>query len=241
MALVQSRKGVLMIASIHQPDYIPYIPYFIKLALSDIFVFLDDAQYSNSKMHQWNRIKTPQGECRLKIPVEKSFGFAINQVRTRDELNWKENHLKTLHLNYVRAPFFERVYEPFQEILLKPYDSLADLNIAINTWITRGFGLQTRIIRASDLKIESRSEDRILDICNLVGADVYISGNGARKYQVEEHFTARNIQLKYVNNSPFVYNQLWNEFIPNLSVLDFLFNHGFDWNFILDKVGNPVI
>ncbi len=236
----QKCKGEPMIASIHQPDYIPYIPYFIKIALSDVFVFLDDAQYSNSKMHQWNRIKTPQGECRLKIPVEKAFGCSINQVRTRDELNWKDNHLKTLHLNYVRAPHFDQVYEPFREILMQQYDSLADLNIAVNSWIVGAFGLKTRLVKASDMTIETRSEERILDICNQLGANVYISGNGARKYQVEEHFNARNIELKYVNNTPFVYNQLWNEFIPNLSVLDFAFNHGFDWDYIMEKVGNPI-
>ena len=89
--------------SIHQPDYISYLGYFYKISKSDIFVFLDDAQFSNDNMHHWNRIKTPQGECRLKIPVEQHLGDPINRVRTKDELKWKQKHLKTLEMNYTKS------------------------------------------------------------------------------------------------------------------------------------------
>ena len=88
-----------MVISIHQPDYIPYLGYFYKMSQSDKFVFLDDAQYSNDNMHNWNKIKTPQGELRLKIPVENHLGDAINKVRTKDELGWREKHLKTIEMS----------------------------------------------------------------------------------------------------------------------------------------------
>ena len=110
-----------MIVSIHQPDYISYLGYFYKVSQSDAFVFLDDAQFSNDNMHHWNRIKTPQGECRLKIPVEQHLGDLINQVRTKDELKWKEKHLKTIEMNYKKAPFFEELFPQFKELLTKDY------------------------------------------------------------------------------------------------------------------------
>ena len=75
--------------AIHQPDFIPYLGYFYKMYKSDIFVFLDDAQYSCSNMHNWNRIKLSNGEGRLKIPVDFSFGDPINKVKIRNNLNWK--------------------------------------------------------------------------------------------------------------------------------------------------------
>ena len=92
-----------MVVAIHQPDYISWLGYFYKMSRSDVFVFLDDCQFSNDNMHHWNRLKTPQGSCRVKIPVEQHLGDPINRVRTRDELGWKEKHLRTVEMNYSRA------------------------------------------------------------------------------------------------------------------------------------------
>ena len=221
-----------MIVSIHQPDYIPYIGYFYKIAHSDIFVFLDDAQFSSDNMHHWNRIKTPQGECRLKIPVDYKFGDRITQVRTKDELKWKEKHLKTIEMNYLRAKAFRKIFPQFKELLLAKYDSLADMNITINQWICTGFGLHPQFKRASEMHISTLKEERVIDICLAVGGRKYISGNGAKAYQVDRHFSDRGVSLQYTDFYPFEYKQLWKEFIPNLSVLDYLLNCGFNWDFI---------
>ena len=95
-----------MIVSIHQPDYLPWLGYFNKISKSDVFVFLDDAQYSTDNMHNWNKIKTPQGEFKLKVPVINKLGYKISEVKTRDELGWKQKHLKTIAMNYKKAEHF---------------------------------------------------------------------------------------------------------------------------------------
>ncbi|SDF15394.1 WbqC family protein [Sporomusa acidovorans] len=225
-----------MIVSIHQPDYIPYIGYFYKISCSDVFVFLDDAQFSNDNMHHWNRIKTPQGEHRLKIPVEYKFGDPITQVRTKDELNWKEKHLKTIQMNYMKAPAFREIFPMFRELLMAHYDNLAEMNIAINQWICTGFGLRPKYYRSSDMKLLTIKEQRVIDICLAVGGKTYISGNGARAYQIEQHFSDNGVTLQYTNYHPITYKQLWKEFIPNMSILDYLFIYGFNWNHIDEAV-----
>ena len=91
--------------SIHQPCYLPYLGIIYKIWRSDIFVYLDDVQYSNGYVFEWNRIKTPQGECRLKIPLEKKFGQLLTEVKPKDFLGWKEKHLKVVEMNYKRAPY----------------------------------------------------------------------------------------------------------------------------------------
>ena len=113
-----------MIISIHQPDYIPYLGYFYKISKSDKFVFLDDAQFSNNNMHNWNKIKTPQGELRLKIPVAQSLGDSIMSVRTKDELKWKEKHLKTIEMNYSKSTFFLEFFPECKKLLLKEYNNI---------------------------------------------------------------------------------------------------------------------
>ena len=219
-----------MIISIHQPDYIPYMGYFYKIAQSDVFVFLDDAQFSSDNMHHWNRIKTPQGECRLKIPVENKLGYKINQVRTKDELNWKEKHLKTIEMNYSKALYFKDIFPQIKEIILSTYTSLADQNIAINMFICKGFCLNKKFISSSELGINTTKETRVIDICKALGGTKYISGNGAKAYQINEHFEQRNLELVYTDYKPFEYLQVWKEFTPNMSILDYIFNCGFDWD-----------
>ncbi|OQB14361.1 MAG: WbqC-like protein family protein [Firmicutes bacterium ADurb.Bin193] len=219
-----------MIVSIHQPDYIPYIGYFYKIAKSDTFVFLDDVQFSNDNVHNQNKIKTPQGELRLKIPVLYKFGDKINQVKTKDELKWKEKHLKTIEMNYLRAKYFNDFFSSFKELLMSDYKNLADMNITINKYICDRFSIKPQFVVSSDLNINSMKEERVIDICLALGADEYLSGNGARAYQVDEHFESRGIKLKYTDYKPISYTQVWKEFLPNMSIIDYIFNCGFDWD-----------
>ncbi len=228
-----------MIISIHQPDYLTYLGYFYKVAQSDRFVFLDDCQFSNDNMHHWNRIKTPQGECRLKIPVEHHFGDPICKTRTKDELGWKEKHLKIIAMNYAKAPFFKEIFPVFEELLMQSYDNLADLNVSINTWIIKSFGFKAELYRSSEMPLESVREERVIDICKALDGDVYISGHGAKAYQVEEHFTDRGVKLVYTDYHPIEYPQRWNKqcgFLPYLSTLDYILNCGFEWEYVANAV-----
>ncbi len=227
-----------MVVSIHQPDYISYLGFFYKISRADTFVFLDDCQFSNDNMHHWNRVKTPQGECRLKVPVEQHLGDPINRVRTRDELGWKQKHLKTIEMNYTKAKHFEDFFPDFRELLLREYDSIAEMNIAIDTEICRRFGFGTKILRSSDMPLSTVREERVIDIVKLVGGDTYVSGHGAKAYQVDEHFSDKGIKLVYTDYKPIEYKQLWPKagFLPYMSVLDYIFNCGFDWEYVESAV-----
>lgn len=225
-----------MICAIHQPDYIPWLGFYYKVAHCDKFVYLDDAQFSNTAAHNFNTIKTAQGSFRLKIPVEQKLGYIISEVRPKDELGWKEKHLKTLTQNYKRGKFFDEIFPEYEKIINAEYSNLSDLNIAINNFIFDGFGIKKEIILSSQMGIDTVREERILDICNALGADEYLSGNGARAYQVEEHFTERNLKLTYLDYKPIEYRQLWGEFLPCMSVVDYIFNCGFDWDYVEEQV-----
>jgi hypothetical protein len=222
--------------AIHQPDYIPYIGYFYKISKADLFVYLDDAQFSNDNMHHRNYIKTPQGKKRLTIPLKYHFKDSINEVRTRDDINWREKHLNLMTVNYQKSPYFNDIFPVIRELLFTEYDNLADLNMTINRFILSGFGLRTPVVKASELNISSRREERILDICAAFSADEYYSGLGAAAYQSKENFEKRGIKLTYTDYKPFSYPQLWGSFESGLSVVDYLFNCGFDWNRILENV-----
>ena len=227
---------MLMKVAIHQPDYIPYLGFFYKMYKSDLYIYLDDAQFSNEAAHNFNKIKTPHGVLRVKFPVEMKFGDPNNNVRPKDELKWKEKHLKTIEMNYKKAPFFSDIYPSLKEVYLNDYSNVADLNIALNTFISNLFGIKPKIFRSSELLSHAKKEERVIDLSLEVGATAYISGNGARVYQDESHFNERGLKLEYMDYSPIEYPQLWGDFIENMSVLDYIFNCGFDFEYVVDKV-----
>ena len=225
-----------MNVGIHQPDYIPWLGLFYKMYLSDVFVHLDDAQYSNEAAHNFNKIKTAQGELRLKFPVEYHLGDPINTVRPKYELKWREKHLKTMEMNYTKARFFKETFPELKDVFMVDYPNVAELNIAINEYIAGKFGIKPKFVRSSDFNMTSVREERVIDLCVAVGGTRYISGNGARVYQEEEHFTSRGVELTYLDYKPIEYPQVWKEFLPCMSVVDYIFNCGYDWDYVLKAV-----
>lgn len=218
----------MSVVSIHQPCYIPYLGIFYKIWQSDKFVYLDDAQYSNGYVFDWNRIKTPQGECRLKVPTARVFGQKLTEVAPKDFLRWKDKHLKTIQMNYKKAPHFSEVFSDFSDCILMEYGSLAALNMATMDLFMEKFGWEKEIFRSSDMKLDTRAEARVIEIVQKIGGDTYLSGNGGRNYQDEEHFTRAGIDLVYSDFRPLKYRQQWGDFLPNMSVLDYCMNEGYE-------------
>jgi hypothetical protein len=221
-----------MTAAIHQPDYIPYLGFFYKIFRCDIFIFLDDAQFSTSGGHDSNLIKTPQGALKLKIPVFQTLGDRINEVATKDSLNWKQRHLDAVRLNYKKAPHFDRVFDVYGQLLSVKYGGIAQLNEAMTLRFCKEAGIERKFMKSSELGLNSKREERVIDICKAAGCDSYFSGGGAAAYQSQAHFLQNGTRLVYSDYRPFAYPQLWGGFIENLSALDYFFNCGFDFDLL---------
>lgn len=218
--------------AIHQPNYIPWLGYFYKISQVECFVFLDDVQFSNEGMHNYHYIKTQNGPLRLKIPVFQSLGDRINEIRVKDELNWREKHLSLLKANYKHADYFEEVFTDYMSLINENQGLLADLNESIIKFLCKKLSIKTEFINSSSLKITSSKEDKIIDICTALGCNIYYSGTGARIYQNEEHFEIKGIQLKYSEYRSFEYKQQFHGFQSNVTILDFLMNCGYHWDIV---------
>lgn len=218
-----------MYVGIHQPNYIPWAGYFYKILKSDIFVFLDDVQYEKNGFADRNSIKTPQGKCYLKIPVNsKGLHVNYNEILMKEELQWRNRHQKIIEMNYKRSAYFQSVRDILYPLYEMDYHILSDFNICFIQKIVEKLGFHTKFLRSSDLKVEGKSTERLINIIQKVNGDTYISGEGGAKYQDEVMFQNSGIKLVYSNFIPPVYSQLWGTFIPNLSILDLLFNLGFE-------------
>jgi hypothetical protein len=220
--------------AIHQPNYIPWLGFFFKIAQVDTFVFLDDVQYSNKAMHDFHYIKNPMGRHRLRIPVKLNFGDLISNVRLNNEILWQDHHLKQLEVNYKKALHFKQVYSDLADIYYQNDINLSDFNIRIIKLISSKFNIPTSFVKSSELPIVAvNKNERILSICNELNASVYYSGTGAAVYQKEIEFCDRGIELRYSTFQPFNYPQFWGEFEANVSVIDYLMHCGYDWDRVM--------
>lgn len=226
-----------MIATIHQPCYMPYMGVFYKVWKSDVLVYLGEAQYTHGEFFDRNRVKTPQGALWIKVPVEYSFGESIDEVSIRNYLGWRKKHLKTIEMNYKKAPFFDEVYEGISDILGKEQDKLGELNVEIMDWFLEYFGMSPKKIDSRELGDNGMSEERVIKICQKVGAEVYISGVNGARYQEKAHFDENGIELVYSEYKPLEYQQQWGGFIENLSALDFAMNMGRDAGRYFEMMG----
>lgn len=222
-------------ASIHQPNYIPWLGYFYKIFQTDYFVFLDDVQFSNEGMHNYHYIKTKNGPQRIKIPVTQTLGDKINDIRVRNDLNWQGKHLNLLRENYRTSDHFNEVFSDFSALIHENQENLSRLNIEIIKFICGKLGLKTVFVKSSDLKIPTVKEKKIIDICTALECGIYISGTGAREYKDEENFKENGIHLKYSNYKPFRYRQQFGDFQSNVTILDFLMNCGYSWDIVIEQ------
>nr|MBP6314455.1 WbqC family protein [Chitinophagaceae bacterium] len=217
-----------MIAAIHQPNFIPWIGYFYKIAKSDIFILLDDVQYSKNSFINRNQIVTPQGANWVTLSVKQSGKFAqnINAVILADREKNVSTILKSIEGNYKKAPFFSEFFEIFKNDLLGS-DNLSEINMAIIRSVCEFLSIETQLKISSKLNVTGQSTMRLIDICKTVNSNEYLSGFGGNNYQEVALFQEYNIKLSISDFQHPTYKQLWGkEFQPNMSILDFLFNCG---------------
>ncbi|WP_066634983.1 WbqC family protein [Desulfolucanica intricata] len=215
-----------MIIAIHQPNYLPWLGYFHKMMSCDLFVILDDVIHSKRAITNKNKIKGPQGARLLSIPLANKE-VLIKDVNTLDDGKWYYKHWKSLEACYTRAPYWKNYKDLFLPIYANPSVKLADLNLRIIQVIREILNINTPMVYSSDISgLTGKRGTRIINICKYFGADIYLSGTGARSYNDEKEFTKNNIRLVYQDFKHPVYPQVWGDFIPNMSSVDLIFNCG---------------
>lgn len=217
-----------MILTAHQPVYLPWLGLFHKIALADKFVFFNEVQYLPKDWMNRNKIKTPAGEIWLTVPVLRKGYRDMNtsEIEINNDTDWKRKHLKSILINYKKAPYFENYFNFFEETYSKDWRYLADLNEHMLKWFLEKLGIETVFVKASDFKFQGTKSDLVLDMCKQMGADLYIFGTLGKEYANVGDFKRHGIQIVFQEYNHPVYPQMHGDFIPNLSVIDLLFNCG---------------
>jgi len=215
-----------MILSAHQPAYLPWLGYFHKIMISDIFVILDDVQFEKNSFINRNKIKTNQEPIWLTVPLlmKQHTAKTIKEMETNAHENWGEKHWKSLSMNYRKAPYFQQYAAFFEETYCRSWPIFMDLIDHFNRFWFEILDIKTKIIKQSDLGIKSAKQDLILDLCAAVKADQYVSGALGKDYLEATKFQEKAIQLYFQSYNINNYDQLYGEFLPYLSMPDLLFN-----------------
>ena len=217
-----------MKVAIHQPNYLPYLGFFHKLSLADTFVIMDDTQY-DKKFTNRNKIKVPGNWIWLTVPINKKHKFVANKiVEINNEENWQSDHFEKINRSYSNSEFFKKNYKTFfEKIYSKKWDHLFTLNYELIIQLIDWLDIKIEVIKESELNINGNSTDRLVNISKKIGAETYVSGIGGKEYMNEKLFETNNIKIEYQNFECPIYKQVFNsEFIPNLSIIDLLFNIG---------------
>jgi hypothetical protein len=218
-----------MRAAIHQPMYLPYPGFFHKLSLADILVIMDDVQY-DKRFTNRNRILVPQGPMWLTVPIMKEDKFLSNgSVKINNSVHWRDDHWKKISLSYRNAAFYDLYAGRLEETFQREWDLLLDLDLDLLKKSMEWLGLNLPIVRESELKAEGKASERLINACKAVGADTYVSGSGGKNYIDPRQFENEGIRLVYQEYAPIPYRQRFTKtFVPDLSIVDMLFNLGPD-------------
>jgi hypothetical protein len=213
---------------ISQPQLFPWAGFFELIASADIYVHLDDAQFSKGSFTNRIQIKHPSGRKWMTVPLKGKGQFqAINRLEAVGD-DWKTQHRDLVQQSLSGAPFLKIALDLFDRVYAQA--PLIDLLTASVETPTRTIGLRgpSQWLKSSNLGVEGTSWKRVLSIVRAVGGARYITAHGAADYLDHEAFEASGVSVEYMDYSKTVYPQLHGEFSPYVSVLDLVANLGPD-------------
>ena len=219
-----------MIVAIHQPNYLPWLAYFHKIARADLFVFLDNVQFSKSGYCNRVHVLLDGRRRWLTVPVSFAFGDSIDMVQLAQE-DWTRRHLDALREYYRKAACFNSAYHDLDELYRDmPTADLAAANRYLVEQIAVRLGLSCRYMAASDFDADNtRGDERLIQIVETAApGGMYLSGAGGAKYQDESKFATAGLTVTYSRFDHPEYDQNGREFVPGLSVIDAVFHLGWE-------------
>lgn len=223
-----------MKVAIHQPHFWPWLGYLNKIAKVDKFVLMDSVQLEKGSYMYRNRVLNPRGEIAYLTISGEKHGFLdkeFREINTKDNQVWKDKQKNQLQNSYGKSPYYDQVAEKIMPLYDLEADTICDYALESIRILKELFSIETPGILLSSIALDAdaRKNDLVLEICQSVGANAYLSGNGARKYMDLDAFEQAGVKVAYQQFSHPVYTQCNStEFVPGLSALDMLFNCGIE-------------
>ena len=228
-----------MKVAIHQPNYLPWMGYFFKMYCADVFIFLDDVQFSKGSYINRVRILSSKGPRWLTVPVNVKLGQKIFDVQPSHD-NWQLSHIDLLRNEYAEANYLTNILSELNDLYITLHqDNIAEINIAIVRVLASRLGIKTSFICSSEIKSSGKGDELLVNLVKSVAEGAtYLSGTGGAKYQDPNRFSASSLGFEYIEFEHPEYDQGEGKFEPGLSVIDCLMRYG--WKDTSELIKNNI-
>lgn len=215
-----------MKVGIMQPYFFPYLGYWQLMNEVDTYVIFDDVSYIKRGWINRNQIKGNGTAQRIGIQIQNaSQNKKINELYLFQDETAKDKLRKTLEMAYKKATYYVHTMEILEKVFNCGKDNLAEF-LAYGIHVTAEYlEMNTQFIMSSNLKKDEtlKAQDKIIDICERLGADMYINAIGGKALYDPQKFAERGIELRFLKmDSDIKYPQGKGEFIPGLSIIDIM-------------------
>lgn len=222
----------MTLVAIHQPNFLPWLGFFDKLARADRFIILDSVPLQLTGGNYTNRVRMVVNAAPAWITMPLRRGHEarnrIDQAEVVDESKWRTKAKRTIEQSYAKAPFFGPAMAIVDKLFGLQTSSLTEINMTGIVAVAEALGLSTKkIVRSSELNVPGQSNELLANLVTAVGGTAYLAGHGAGGYQDDEIFASKNISVQYQSYTPPSYPQIGvGNFIPGMSAIDALMNCG---------------
>lgn len=232
-----------MIVTIHQPEHLPWLGYFNKMAKADIFVILDSVQFEKNNFQNRNRILGSKGAQWIGVPVLDQSRLASTimdtNIATEKKPKWRKKYMQTIEMFYHKHPFFSDVYPIVETAISLNTEKVCDINLSMIYGFAEKLNIRPSFIKTSEMAVSGSKTELLLSICKKLNAAEYIAGSGGRAYMDLSLFSDAGIAVSFNDYHHPVYPQMRStEFIPYLSSMDLFMNVGFSEAKTIIMAGN---
>lgn len=210
--------------AIMQPYFFPYIGYWQLIQAVDSFVVYDNIEFTKKGWFHRNRFLL-QGQPELfSLPLKKDSDFlTVGERFLSDRFAVERVKLaRRIEAAYRKAPYFAPAFSVWQECLACHEDNLFQFLFHSIKTICNYLGITTPCIVASDVAIDHRlrGQDKVIAICQQLGARQYYNPIGGRALYQAESFSEAGLTLFFQQVGDIHYRQFQHAFQPFLSILD---------------------
>ncbi len=206
-----------------QPYFFPYMGYFELIKSVDVFVFLNDVQFTRRGWINRNKIRSKDKQFdNIIVPVKKHKQRTnINLIEVYSN-EWNDLLLKKIIFTYGKNNK-ENVFCYLKS--LKNYNMLKDVLCSSIIWTSRRLGIKTQFENSENISLKN-GVFKIIDICKHFNCKHYFNlCNGASIYS-QKQFDDYNISLNFMKLT---------EFHNKLSILDIIMTNEKEAKLWLEK------